>query len=241
MKKHKLVFLDVETTDLGDEDRLIQVALRAPFLQPDPICELFKPPVPISLEAMAVHHITEKMVADKPVFIGSALHFFLVDLFHEKNAILVAHNAEFDKEMLNREGVHPQKVICTMKVQKVLDKEEQMSQYKMQYLRYFHGFEIEAGAHDAADDILVLEALFDHLNKEVSVEEMIRMTEEPFLLRSLTFGKHKGVPLDDVPRDYLMWLRSQDNIEGDLLYTLNYYLNKKEQELRGLSRKRLSN
>jgi hypothetical protein len=35
------------------------------------VCELFNPGKPISIDAMAIHHITEKMVADKPPFMGS--------------------------------------------------------------------------------------------------------------------------------------------------------------------------
>lgn len=221
---NQIVFLDTETTDIGPEDRLMQVAFKLQG-RPELACELFKPPVPISIDASAVCHITNKMVADKLPFIGSAAHLALVDLFHNQDAILVAHNAEFDVKMLKREGVHPKNVICTMKVQRHLDTQDKIKSYKLQYLRYYYEFEIDADAHTADDDVLVMEMLFDKLAKEISIEEMLRITREPFLLRKLTFGKYKGMAFKDIPRDYLAWLRRQENIEGDLLFTLNHYLN----------------
>jgi DNA polymerase III epsilon subunit-like protein len=63
------IFLDTETTGTGPNDRLCQIAFK-----PDngPIASgLFNPGKPISVDAMVVHHITNKMVADKPPFQGS--------------------------------------------------------------------------------------------------------------------------------------------------------------------------
>ncbi len=222
LDKSKLIFLDTETTDIEEKDRICSIAFKVGGLR---VHEFFKPPLPISLAAMAVTGITNKMVADKPPFKDSAEYFGLKTLF-EGGLIMVAHNAEFDKKMLMKEGLEPKQVICTMKVARHLDVKDEIPNYKMQYLRYFYDLDIEAGAHDAAADILVLEAIFDRLLKEVSIEDMIKITAEPFLLRKLTFGKHKGIPFKKIPRDYMRWLRMQDKVDGDLLYTLNYYINK---------------
>ena len=54
------IFLDTETTGTGPNDRLCQIAFK-----PDngPIATgLFNPGKPISVDAMVVHHITNKMV-----------------------------------------------------------------------------------------------------------------------------------------------------------------------------------
>ncbi len=32
----------------------------------------------------------------------------------------------------------------------------------------------------------------------------------------MTFGKHKGVAIADIPRDYKAWLLNQDNIDAYL-------------------------
>jgi DNA polymerase III epsilon subunit-like protein len=72
------IFLDTETTGNGPDDRLCQIAFK-PNDGPA-VCELFNPGRPISIDAMAVHHITEKMVADKPPFMGSEIYDRLKEL-----------------------------------------------------------------------------------------------------------------------------------------------------------------
>ena len=56
------IFLDTETTGTGPDDRLCQIAFK-PEVGPA-TSELFNPGMPISIDAMAVHHITNKMVED---------------------------------------------------------------------------------------------------------------------------------------------------------------------------------
>ena len=63
------IFRDTETTGTGPDDRLCQIAFK-PEVSPA-ISELFNPGKPISIDAMAIHHITNKMVEDKPPFKGS--------------------------------------------------------------------------------------------------------------------------------------------------------------------------
>jgi hypothetical protein len=44
--------------------------------------KLFKPPLPIAIEPMSIHHITNEMVADKPAFKGSSDYQKWVDLLN---------------------------------------------------------------------------------------------------------------------------------------------------------------
>ena len=55
MNRTRLIFLDTETTGIGPEDRLCQVAYHFGGREAE---SLFRPPVPISIESMAIHHIT---------------------------------------------------------------------------------------------------------------------------------------------------------------------------------------
>ena len=63
------IFLDTETTGAGPSDRLCQIAFKAE--EGTAVNELFNPGMPISIDAMTVHHITNEMVRDKPSFRGS--------------------------------------------------------------------------------------------------------------------------------------------------------------------------
>ena len=97
------IFLDTETTGTEKEDRLCQLAYKTET--GEIVDELFKPPLPIAIDAMCVHHITNEMVADKPSFKDSPHYQKLVDLLNDDKNILVAHNAKFDVDMLESKGV----------------------------------------------------------------------------------------------------------------------------------------
>ena len=136
------IFLDTETTCTKPDDKLCQIAFK-PENGPV-VCELFNPGKPISIDAMAIHHITEKMVADKPPFKESDAYAKLQKLVSDINNVIVAHNAKFDMQMLQKEGIDTQRVICTIKLARYLDKNGVIPKYNLQYLRYYLGLEIEA-------------------------------------------------------------------------------------------------
>lgn len=225
-----IVYLDTETTGVDDEDRLCQLSYK--FEQGCQIAELFKPPLPIKISAMAKNHITEKMVAGKPAFVGSATHFDLLLLFQRPNVVVVAHNAEFDLKMLAKEGIYVPNYICTLKLARALDPEGKAESHGLQYLRYFFGIEIDARAHDACGDVLVLQQLFLLYWQKFQVryatpneifQEMFRITQNPVLIPRMPLGKYKGFYFRDVPKDYLQWMLNRD-FDGDLRYTANYWL-----------------
>lgn len=236
-----LVYLDTETTGIDKEDRLLQVAYK---YKEETFNELFKPPVPIKLPAMAVHHVTEKMIADKPAFIDSSTYDHLKTI--APTSILVAHNAKYDLGMLEKEGIEFPRHICTYKLAKYLDT-GQYENHQMQYLRYFYGIEIEATAHDALGDILVLELLFECLKNEITIrtnlfsddviEKMVEITQQPMLYSKFNFGKFDfkkcGMTIEQVAQSYegrqwMTWLYGEKSKkpegEEDWLFTLKHYL-----------------
>lgn len=224
------IFLDTETTGTAEKDRLCQLAYKTET--GTIVNELFKPPLPIAIDAMCVHHITNKMVENKPTFKDSKDHRKLVDLLNDDKNILVAHNAKFDVDMLVKEGINPRKVICTLKLARHLDPDGKIPRYSLQYLRYFLGIQIEATAHDALGDILVLEKLFERLFARMSKDigpaavenKMMEITSKPVLLSRMYFGKHKGERFRDIPQDYLKWL-SGTELDEDMRFTVGHYLN----------------
>jgi len=50
------IFLDTETTGTGPDDKLCQLALRGLIVN-----ELFNPGLPISIDVMSLHHITNQI------------------------------------------------------------------------------------------------------------------------------------------------------------------------------------
>lgn len=178
MNKSSLIFLDCETSGLTPQDRLCQVAYS---FTDDPTMELdipvihsqyFLPPIPVCLDAMSINHITNKFLADKEVFTSSIMFAKLASLLTTHT--LVAHNARFDIDMLEREGLKVHSHICTKKVAKHLDLAEKNN---LQYLRYALDLDVpNATAHTAEGDIMVLIALYNKLEEHMTPEEMMKLS-----------------------------------------------------------------
>lgn len=233
----RFIFLDTETTgnDLLN-DRLFQLCYKYKGELSD---GFFKPPVPITIKSQSITHVTNKMVENYEAFEKSEMKKEIAELL--QNNILVAHNAIFDIAMLAHEGVITPQFICTLKLARALDTEGVIPEYNMQYLRYYLELDIEAAAHEAKDDVLVLEALFQrlfskmltlHADPAVAMREMIRISLEPSLFNVFPFGKHKGKKIEDtvaIDRPYVTWLleqKMQNNTgEEDWIYTLKHHLN----------------
>ena len=226
----KLIFLDTEAT--GNEpskDRLCQVCYK---VGEEIKVGYFKPPVPISVKAMSITHITNRHVADKEAFVGSQMKKELQSLLND--GVLVAHNALFDIAMLKAEGMEIPRFIDTLRVARFLDPDNKIPEYNLQFLRYFLDLEIEGHAHDAEGDVRVLEGVFNRLyTKLPDIEEMIKISSRPTLFKNFIFGKYKGQSIAEViktDRRYMEWLLSQmtaseQDTDEDWIFTLKHYLN----------------
>ncbi len=236
----RIIFFDTETTGNTEKDFLCQIAYKN---GDENFSGLYKPPMKVPPEASAVHHITNQMLEDKVAFQESEDFKKIKELFEDKDTVVVAHNAPFDLMILKKEGIIPTNFICTLRLARHLDPDEKIEKYNLQYLRYFLEIEIDATAHDALGDVLVLEKLFERLKKKIieqdkvtedeAIQKMIEISSHPSLFKSIKFGKHSGKSIEEivrVDRGYLEWLLSQkiesDQIDEDWIYTLRHYLGK---------------
>lgn len=244
----KLIFLDTETTgnDLKT-DRLCQVAYK---IDDKMTVKNFKPVVPISIKAMSVTNITNKMVENEEAFGGSSFSEDLQQLLNEN--ILVAHNAKFDIAMLENDGLTVSNYICTLRLSRYLDEQAEIPEHNLQFLRYYYDIDpnltdgqgMDVIAHSADGDVLVLEAVFKHLfelakeksnisDDEVILQRMMEISSKPSLIRKFSFGKHIDKLVEDVARtdkSYLEWFlktKEEEGTDEDWIYTLKYFLNKK--------------
>src|SRR3989338_9124410 len=247
----ELIFLDTETT--GNDilkDRLCQVCYKTS----DGIYSgYFKPPIPVSIKAMSITNITNKMLEDKETFKDSSTKKDLEARL--AGGILVAHNAKFDCAMLEAEGMSIPRRICTFRVARHLDPENKIPEYNLSYLRYYLDLEVKnAYAHEAEGDVKVLYALFERLlakmteegltaaphggasraqdeREENAIAEMLDISSRPTLFKLFTFGKYKDKKIEEViktDRGYLQWMLDRKLEEGgqdeDWIHTLEYYL-----------------
>lgn len=244
---YNLIFFDTETTGNEKKDRICQLAYKT-LNQPttEMFDELYKPEVPITVESQAVHHITPKMVVDKPEFFKSSDYAQVKELFENPETVLVAHNAKFDVEMMAKEDIACGHTIDTLKIVRHLDPDMKIARHNLQYLRYLleldNDIDEKIQAHDAKGDVLILEKLFtrlftklkeqENLDDTKTLERMIEISKAPSLITKFTFGKHTGSKVADVAlsdRGYLEWLlntkRQSEQDEEDWVYTLEHFLN----------------
>lgn len=241
----KLIFIDTETTGVDEKARLIQCCYSAPEegCEPSFNTELFKNPddVPIDYGAMAVSHITPEMVADKPYFFGSPYETELSRLLQER--IMVAHNATFDKRIIEKDGVMVKySPICTKTLAQHLLPEQE--KHNLQYLRYALGIYKHDGvssesalAHDAEGDVRVMIELFKVLHDKLiekhpelkddwkaALKKMCELSITPVLIKKFTFGKFKGMKVGDA------WENERRKADNWFTYILGEEMKKKEAE-----------
>jgi len=124
----------------------------------------------------------------------------------------------------------PARHICTYKVAHDQDKKGELKKHTLQFLRYQHGlkFDIRIDPHEAMSDVLVLETLFKWYMRECSIDEMVRVSSKPILLKKMNFGKYQGMTFKEIAIkdfDYLMWMRRAMTLDENMKYTVEYYIN----------------
>ena len=237
----KIVFFDTETTGNGTTDFLCQLAIKERGMKEPIIDALYKPPMPIPFECSAIHHISNKMVADRPAFKESPEYAELKALLEDENTICVAHNAAFDAQIMKNDGIAIKNLLCTFKTIRELDAEGLFANHKLQYLRYALDMELEVSSHEAFADVLVLEQLFEYelkeamttwqCNEATALKKMMEITAEPLAIKTINFGKYNGKTVAEIAAldiGYLSWLldqkRKSDKDETDWIYTLEKYI-----------------
>lgn len=243
--KEKILYFDTETTDIESKD-IIQLAL----IKEDgtTLNMYFKPRDTISFGAMAVHHLTPEFLEKFPTFEKAKLpkdfkdkEFKGDDLmkylkYLSEKYIWVAHNLEFDKEVLLKKGITIPRGICTFKLARnmLTENDTDLESYSLQYLRYYLGLYKNEDtdhntAHDALSDVYFVRDLFRYIqkNSKLSVENMIQISKEPAFIRNLNFGKYAGHTLKDIAkedRNYLEWMLENITEKEDLRWNIERVL-----------------
>lgn len=213
------ILFDTETTDV-DEPIIVEAAYaRIVSLDPlewgDAAFERFNPGKPISLGALATHHIADEDLGDcRP---SSAFEL------PAGTEYLIGHNVDFDWKAIGEPKV---KRICTLALcRKLWPDADSHTQGAMFYLLERERARRDArNAHSAAADVHALGLIFPHIlarcNVGNDIEKLWRFSERARVPDKMTFGKHKGMRIADVPRDYKTWLLKQPDVDPYLRQAL---------------------
>lgn len=180
---------------------------------------LCNPGAPIPPEIRAIHHISDADVAN-----AEPPRHYLGSLHADSPLAFAAHNAKFEQHFFDGASTP---WICTFKVACRLWPEA--PSLSNQVLRYWLGLDLpDAGAmppHRAGPDAFVTaHILVRALETGTSVDEMIRWSAGPPLLPKVNFGKHFGAKWEDVPTDYLDWIASKSDMDGDIKANARHHL-----------------
>lgn len=176
--------------------------------------------------AQAVHGITNAQIADEPTA-EEYRELYGNPFDHDGDLYVVGHNVQFDCRHLAAEGWLPQsyRKVCTLRMARNLwpDLKEDEENHKLGTLAIMFG--LEAGtAHRAMGDAVTCLNLLRHIaatGHVSSFDELLALGQRPLSLETkITFGKHRGTKLKDLPSDYVGWLRRQSDMDPDLLEAL---------------------
>lgn len=248
-----LAVTDTETTGTSELDQVCELAIV--LLEPAITAKrrassrwstsrwssLIKPTCPMSLEARATHHITDKELAGAPhvpEFLRSrGLPEYGRDpLDEETDVILVAHNEPFDRRMMLQSGfpaeILPERSICTWRCGQHLCPDA--PRHTNQVLRYYLDVEpiVIPGLppHRALADALVTAAILEKFLLSSSVEDLIQLTSKKPVLRSVPFGKRRGEPWSSMDEGFLRWVLSRD-FNDDVRHTAEHWLRQKSGDV----------
>ena len=199
--------------------------------------------VPISPGARKVHKITDEELEGAPPFAQASLPF--------RNArTFAAHRASFDRSRLQFPGTW----LCTWKLSLRAFRDQRAHGLQTLVKRLELKPQVPEGmrgavqAHRALYDALCTVELLRAITAVLlprcnGVEDYLaratRVSNEPGLLVRLRFGRHKDVPLREVPSDYLEWLTREPEMDRDAVFSAEHELRRRDGLLQADARLQL--
>lgn len=208
------IYYDTETTGIkADKDKVIEIAA-FDALNNATFVSLVNPGMPIPKEATAIHGITDEMVKDAPTFKEIIPDF---TKFLGEDPVLIAHNNDaFDVHFLRSEWkgagleLPPYSFIDSLKWARKYRPD--LPRHSLQFLREAFGIEANT-AHRALDDVIMLHKVFSILIDDLPFQTVLDLLNEPLKMSHMPFGKHQGKPLNEMPKDYVLWLEKSGALD----------------------------
>ena len=210
----KAIVFDTETTGI-DEPEIIEAAylVLSEDIKDNTIierfCQRYKPSKMIELGALAVHHILDSELDKCPATREFKLPF--------DEAYVIGHNVDYDMQHWESPAY---KKICTLALSRRLWPE--LTSHNQSAMLYHSAGrrpstrDLLRDAHSALADVInckfVLDAIIAKTNPD-SWEQLWRWSEKARIPTHMTFGKHKGMKIEELPASYVQWFLKQENID----------------------------
>jgi exodeoxyribonuclease X len=227
--------IDTETTGMDPATAEVVELACVDLERGDAWSALIKPAGPIPPQASAVHHLTADDFGVAYSDLPEAWRAMVTSMGTAH--VYAAHNAEFDsgflKTFTGQEVEHEVgrvqtrgNWLCTWRC--ALHLFPDAPGYSNQVLRYHLGlkpFMPEGLApHRALYDTLVTAELLRVMLTMRPVDDLLMLQHQPVVLKTCGFGKHRGTPWSEVPRDYLQWIVRNGEFDRDTLHTAKFWI-----------------
>jgi exodeoxyribonuclease X len=206
------LILDTETTGLnGSVCEIAWVTMDEDLNILDQHETLVDPEREIEPGAFAIHGISKEMCAGKPTLAEVAKLL-------PTEGWLIGHNVGFDCRMIAGAYV-PAATLCSLALSRKYVKGT--TNHKLATLQKELNLP-DRKSHSALGDILTVHDLLKHIlpMTGVGLPDLFARASAPKMLHTMPFGKHRGMQIMKVPKDYRDWLLGQGNLDQDLKYTL---------------------
>ena len=230
-----LIFLDLQTTGVAQEDVICAISL---LYGEELVAEFINEGKKIPALASSIHNITNEMIEGCKAFKDSDA-FEILQKYNSDENTLVMHNVSFFLEkLLSHSFSWKGAVVDTSRVCKHLISECEF--FSLNFLRYElqlyreedalkkkYGLEYALVAHDVKSDVIITKLLFEYLQEMATLERMQELSFEKVLLEKLPFGKYQGRYIEEILQfdsKYLQWMLQLNDLDEDLRYSLKYYL-----------------
>lgn len=218
---------DVETTGATSPEIIeaawINISNPIDLLKISSWKERFKPSKRIELGALAVHHILDEELegcADSSLF-----------KLPSDASYIIGHNIDYDWQAAGSPDV---KRICTLALaRKFVENLDSYSQSALIYHFYRHVATSRLKeAHSALADVencqLLLAKLIETINKKQgyqvrSWQMLWEISEKARIPKVMPFGKHKGLPISELPKGYQNWALAQETIDPYVKQAIKQY------------------
>ncbi|QWD60750.1 putative quorum-sensing-regulated virulence factor [Polynucleobacter sp. MWH-UH35A] len=204
------IIFDIEATDKNDaviiEAASLDVTSLNPFDVGNPWVQRYNPGKPISLGALATHHIMDEELVNCPPSSSFRLP--------AGTKYLIGHNIDFDWVAIGKPEV---KRICTLALARSLWPE--LDSHTQSALLYY--FERDTAreelrsAHSALADVWICSKILRQIITKlqpISLDALWEMSEKAHIPKVMPYGKHKGELISQMPADYKQWMLRQDNV-----------------------------
>lgn len=217
----RLFVADSETTGLGNPSGPVEIALievDADLKILDARSGLVNPGIPIEPGAQEIHGIADEELIGMP----TPAEWMEANWPQEEVTFIIGHNIAFD---LRQIGAHIPVLggqLCTLAFARRFIADSR--NHKLGTLAEHLGLET-GKAHRAAGDVVTTRNLLRHLLdlSGRTLPQAIEAASKAAVLQTMPFGKFKGRPVSQVPRQYWRWMDALPDLPRDLRLTVDMF------------------